>query len=126
MLHPIFSAVLGHPALVVAHLANYGSLLREEAAEAGRGLVARAVAGVLAAVSAMLALGLTGMAVMLGVLDGRFHWVLVIVPGVAIVVALVAAFVAARPFEFHGFSELRMQVDADVRALHLAGRHDGP
>jgi hypothetical protein len=57
MLHPIFSTVLGHPDLVAEHLANYAALLRQESAEAGRGLVARIVAGVLAAASAMLALG---------------------------------------------------------------------
>jgi hypothetical protein len=125
MLHPIFSTVLGHPELIAAHIANYGALVREEAAEASRGLIARLIAGVLAAVSAMLALGLIGMAVMLGVLDGRFHWVLVIVPGVAVLIALIAAYVAARPTEFHGFSDIRMQLNADVRALHLAGERDG-
>ncbi|VTU21598.1 hypothetical protein [Variovorax sp. PBL-E5] len=125
MLHPIFSTVLGHPELIATHIANYGALVREEAAEASRVLVARLVAGMLAAVSAMLALGLIGVAVMLGVLDGRFHWVLVVVPGVAILIALIAIFVAARPTEFHGFSDLRAQLDADVRALHLAGDHDG-
>ena len=125
MIHPIFSTVLGHPALVAEHLANYGALIKDEAAQASRGLVARLIAGVLAAVSAMLALGLIGMAVMLGVLHGSFHWVLVIVPGVAMAVAIVAAYIAARPSEFHGFNDLKAQLDADVQALHMTGeRHD--
>jgi purine-cytosine permease-like protein len=68
MLHPIFSTVLGHPELVADHLANYAALVRQETAQAGRGIVARIVAGVLAAASAMMALGLIGVAVLAAVL----------------------------------------------------------
>jgi len=126
MLHPIYSTVLGHPELIADHIANYGALVRQETHEASRGLVARIVAGVLAAVSAMLALGLIGVAVMLGMLHGSFHWVLAVVPGVAILIALVSAYVASRPQEFHAFADLREQINADVRALHIAGeRHGG-
>ncbi|KLN52950.1 phage holin family protein [Variovorax paradoxus] len=125
MLHPIFSTVLGHPELIADHAANYAALIRQEASEAGRGLVARIVAGVLAAASAMLALGLIGVAVLLGVLQGSFHWVLVVVPGVALVIATICAWMAARPFPGYGFDDLRAQVDADLRALHEAGaRHE--
>jgi hypothetical protein len=120
MLHPIFSTVLRHPELIAEHASNYAALLRLETAEASRGLIARLIAGVLAAVSAMLALGLTGTAIMLGALQG-FHWVLVAVPGASAVVALIAGYVAARPIAFHGFDELRSQVDADVHALRAAG-----
>jgi len=127
MLHPIFSTVLGHPELIADHIANYAALVRQETAEAGRGLVARLVAGVLAAVSAMLALGLIGVAVLLGVLQGRFHWVLVAVPGVAVVIAAVCAWMAARPRPSHAFDDLRSQLDADLQALHNAGaRHGQP
>ncbi len=115
MLHPIFSTVLGHPELVAEHLANYAALVRQETAQAGRGLVARIVAGVLAAASAMLALGLIGVAVLLGVLHGSFHWVLVAVPGVAVVIAAFCAWYATRPSPSHG----------DLQALHDAGAHHG-
>ncbi|MDQ0589546.1 phage holin family protein [Variovorax paradoxus] len=125
MLHPIFSTVLGHPELIADHAANYAALVRQEASEAGRGIVARIVAGVLAAASAMLALGLIGVAVLMGVLHGSFHWVLVAVPGVALAVAGICAWMAARPFPGYGFDDLRAQVDADLRALHEAGaRHE--
>jgi hypothetical protein len=117
--------VLRHPELIAEHASNYAALLRLETAEASRGLIARLIAGVLAAVSAMLALGLTGTAVMLGVLQSNFHWVLVAVPGVAAVIALIAGYVAARPMAFHGFDELRSQVDADVHALRAAGESRG-
>lgn len=125
MLHPIFSTVLGHPELIADHLSNYAALVREEAGAAGKGVVARIIAGVLAVVSTMLALGLIGIAVMLGVLHGSFQWVLVIVPGVAVLVAAISAYIATRPAAFHGFADLRAQVDADVRALHLAGERNG-
>lgn len=125
MLHPIFSTVLGHPELVADHLANYAALVRQETAQAGRGIVARVVAGVLAAASAMMALGLIGVAVLLGVLHGTFHWVLVIVPGVAVLIAVVCGWYAARPSPGHGFDDLRAQLDADLQALHAAGaRHE--
>ena len=123
MIHPIYATVLGHPELVAEHLANYGALVRQEAQDASEGLVARVIAGVLAAVSAMLALGLIGVAVMLGVLHGSFHWVLAAVPGVAIAVAAIAALVAARPRPFHAFADVRTQLDADLRALRAAGDH---
>jgi len=119
MLHPIYGTVLGHPELVGDHLANYGALIREEMASATRGMVARMVAGVLAAVSAMLALGLIGIAVMLGAQHG-FHWALVLVPGIAVLIAVVCGFIAARPSQFHPFTDLRSQVEADLHALRLA------
>ena len=124
MFHPIFSTVLRHPGLFVEHASNYAALLRLEAAEASKGLIGRLVAGVLAAVAGMLALGLTGTAIMLGVVQGGFHWVLVAVPGVSAAIALIAGYVAVRPIEFHGFNELRAQVDADIHALHAAGDAD--
>lgn len=125
MFHPIVSTVLGHPELVAEHLANYGALIREESQTASHGLVAKMVAGVVAAVSGMLALGLVGVAVMLGVLHGSFHWVLAAVPGVAIVIALISALAAARPRPFHAFSDLRSQIDADVQALRVTGERHG-
>ncbi|MBO9512951.1 MAG: hypothetical protein J7549_02450 [Variovorax sp.] len=125
MLHPIYSTVLGHPELIADHLANYGALLREEAQEASRSLIARMVAGVLAVVSALLALGLVGVAVMLGAVHGGFHWTLAAVPAAAMLIALAAGLYASRQRDFHGFAELRAQVEADIHALHLAGvRHE--
>ena len=121
MLHPIYSTVLERPDLVADHLANYVALVREEASAAGRGLVTRIVAGVLAVISALMALGLIGIAVMLGVMHNRFEWVLVAVPAVAVVIAVAAGYYASRPAEFRGFEDIRAQLDADVHAMHIAG-----
>lgn len=125
MLHPIFSTVLGHPELIAEHFANYAALVRQETGEAARALLGRLVAGVLAAASFVLALGLIGVAVLLGVLHGSFHWVLVAVPAVALVIAAACAWIASRPFTAHGFDDLRAQVDADLQALREAGDHHG-
>ena len=121
MLHPIFSTVLGHPELVAEHLANYAALVRQESAQAGRGLVARIVAGVLAAACAALALGLTGVAVLLGVMHGSFHWVLVAVPGVALVIAAICTWYATKSVPSYGFDDLCSQLGADLQALRDAG-----
>ncbi len=124
MLHPIFSTVLGHPELIVQHLANYAALIKVETSTATRMLMSRVIAGVLAAVSFALALGFAGIAVMLGVLHGSFHWVLIVVPGVALLIAVVAGYVAVRPSTFSAFEDLRTQLDADVQAMQLGrGRH---
>lgn len=125
MLHPLYSTVLGHPELVAEHLANYGALVREESHEAVRGLIGRLIAAVLAAVSATLALGLTGVAVMLGALHGTFHWALAAVPGIALLIAALSAYLAARPHPFHAFADLKLQVDADILALRRARERDG-
>lgn len=125
MIHPIYSTVLGHPELVAEHLANYGALVGQEARDAGEDIMGRVVAAGLAAASALMALGLIGVALMLGVLHGSFHWVLAAVPATAIAIAVVAALVAARSRPFRAFADLRTQVDADLRALRAAGEHHG-
>lgn len=125
MLHPIYSTVLGHPELIAGHIANYSALIKEEVAQASRGLIARVVAGVLAVVSVLLALGLAGVAVMLGSVNGSFHWALVIVPGVALLIAAVAAYVAMKPLVSHSFADLKAQLSADMHAMHVAGGRNG-
>lgn len=124
MFHPVFKLVLGRPDLIAEHLVNYGALVQQEASETGRGIAAKVIAGLVALVSATLALGLTGVAIMLGALHGSFHWVLVAVPGVALLVAAICAWVAVRPVANNGFADVRAQVEADIRALRAAGGHD--
>ncbi|CAN5301031.1 hypothetical protein BH10PSE18_BH10PSE18_19960 [soil metagenome] len=123
MLHPIFSTVLGHPELIVQHLANYAALIKVETGTATRRLMSRVVAGVIAIVSGALALAFAGTAVMLGVLHGSFHWVLIAVPGATLLIAVIAGYVAARPSTFAAFEDLRTQLDADVQAMQLGRGH---
>lgn len=124
MLHPIFSTVLGHPELIANHLAGYAALVKEEASDAGRSLVTRLISGLLSIVSALLALILCGVAVMLGVLHGSFNWVLVIVPGIAALIAVVCAVIASKPAKLNAFADLREQFDADLRALNSLKERD--
>lgn len=125
MLHPIFATVLGHPELIADHASNYALLVRQEMGQAGRALLVRAIAGILAGASGLLALGLGGVAIMLGAMHGAFHWILVIVPATALLIAMIAGFLAARMPSHLGFTELKAQMDADARVLHIVrNRHE--
>jgi hypothetical protein len=120
MLHPLFSTIVQRPDLVVDHLSAYAALFHEEASNAGAELIARAVAWMVAVLSAVVFLGLAGTAVMLGVLQNQFHWVLVVIPGVALVILVVATVRARKPFVNKRFPELKAQIDSDARALRMA------
>ena len=124
MFHPIYTTALRHPALLADHLAAYAALARDEAAQATNIIVRRLIAAVLAVISALMTLGLTGVAVMLYGVNDRFDWLLVIGPAVAPGVAIIAGILAARPSPLHSFDELRTQFEADVIALRLAGDAD--
>lgn len=119
MLHPLFSTIVQRPDLVMDHLAAYGALIHEEASSAGSELLARVLGWVLAAMAAAVFLGLAGTALMLGLLQNHFHWVLVAVPGVAFILMVIAIIVAKRPLKSERFPELKAQLDSDARALRM-------
>lgn len=120
MLHPIFSVLISKPELVMEHVAGYASLVRDEASSVGAEVAKRAVAWGVALVSALLFLVLAGVAVMLGAVNG-FHWALVIVPGLALVLAVVGFLAARKPMPTKAFIELKAQLDADAEALRAIG-----
>lgn len=101
------------------HLSAYAALFHEEASSAGSELLARAVAWLLAVLSLFVFLGLAGTALMLGLMQNQFHWVLVAVPGVALVLALVAVIKARKPLKSERFPELKAQMDSDAQALRM-------
>jgi len=119
MIHPIFTVVLRRPELVFRHLANYGELFRSEISSLGSSLLTRAAGAVLAIVALLLALGLTGLAVMLGFLQGSYHWVLAAVPGTAWVLALVGLLLALRSTVKERVDDVKDEFEADVRTLRL-------
>ena len=84
MLHPFFSTIVKRPDLVLDHLSAYAALLHQEAASAGAELLTRVVAWLMAVMLGVVFLGLAGTALMLGLLQNQFHWVLVAVPGAAL------------------------------------------
>lgn len=99
------------------HLSGYGSLFYKEATSAGSELLARLVAGVVAIVALAVFLGLSGTALMLGLLQNQFHWVLVAVPGFALLMLIVATMIAMKPLKSERFPELKAQIDSDAQAL---------
>lgn len=120
-MHPIYNTLLRRPDLLAAHISNYAALAKEEATAAVRGVATRAVAGATAGVSILLALGLTGVAVMLGAVHGEFVWAMVIVPGIAWLIAAIGLFLVLRPAQTEIVQDLKKQVEADVAALRVAG-----
>lgn len=121
MIHPIFSVLINRPELVVDHVAGYAALVQEEASSVGAEVAKRAVAWGVAVVGILVFLVLAGVAVMLGVMLGAFHWVLVLTPGSALLVAVVAWNMARQRLPAKAFTELKAQLDADAQALRTIG-----
>ena len=121
MLHPLFSTLVKRPDLVVDHVSAYAALAHQEVISAGTDVLARAAAWILAVLTGVVFLGLTGVAVMLGLMQNQFHWVLIAVPTVALLLVIVAILRALKPWQTERFSELKAQIDSDIRALRMVG-----
>jgi len=119
MLHPLFSVLVRRPDLLVDHVSGYAELIREEASEAGAELLQRSLAWALAALCCLAFLMLAGVALMLGVLMQQFHWVLVAVPAVMLVLAMAAAVKARVPLRSDSFADVKAQIDRDAQALRM-------
>ena len=125
MLHPIYATVISRPDLVVDHLSAYAALASEEAASSGNDFKVRAIGLVVAGVFALLFQIFSGIAVMLGVLQGQFHWVLAAEPGAMLAIALIVVLSSRRPAPGQRFAELRRQMAADMDLLRAAGGPHG-
>jgi len=117
MLHPLFSTIVQRPDLVIDHLSAYGSLFQKEATSAGSELLIRVVAGVFTLVTFIIFLGLTGIALMLGMMQNRFHWILMVVPTISLVLMIVTGLIAMRPLKTKRFPEMKAQIESDAIAL---------
>lgn len=120
MLHPLFSTVIQRPDLLMDHVSAYAALVSQEARAASAQVVGRGIAWALAGVCACMFVMFTGMALMLGFVQNQFHWVLVAVPGVALLMTAVAVTKARRALPAEHFPELKAQLDSDARALRMA------
>lgn len=120
MLHPIFSTVIQRPDLVMNHLSAYGALFGQEAKNAGTQVARRALAWLMAVVCGSVFISMTGIALMMGLLLNQFHWVLVGVPGVALLATVIALVQATRPLDTEHFPELKAQLHDDANALRFA------
>jgi multidrug efflux pump subunit AcrB len=121
MLHPIFSVLISKPELVMEHVAGYASLMREEASTVGTEMAKRAVAWGVALFAFLVFLILAGVAAMLGALMHQFHWILVVAPGIALVIAIGAWTVARKRLPEKAFAELKAQLEADAQTLRAIG-----
>lgn len=117
MVHPIFSVLITKPELVMEHVAGYASLLREETSSVGKEVARRAVAWGVTLFAFLVFLILAGVAVMLGSVNAAFHWTLIVVPGIALALAVGGFLVARKPLPEKAFTELKAQLDADAQAL---------
>lgn len=119
MLHPLFSTAIQRPDLVVDHVSAYSALIGQEAKAAGSHYLKRLVASLVAIMCGAVFMSLAGMALMLGMLQNQFHWVLVAVPGTALLLTLVAIFKAQKLLPADTFAELKAQLARDTSALRL-------
>lgn len=121
MVHPIFSVLISRPELVVDHVAGYAALAREEASSVGTEVGRRAIAWAVTVFGFGMFLVLAGVAAMLAAMHERFHIALVIVPGIALAVAIGAWTVARKRLPEKAFSELKAQLEADAQVLRTIG-----
>lgn len=121
MVHPIFTVLVSKPELVIGHVAGYAALMREEASSVGSIVARRAIVWGLTLFAFLVFLLLAGMAVMLGAVHNAFHWTLVVVPSIALVVGIVGLFIARQTVPEKAFTQLRAQLDADTEALKAIG-----
>jgi len=84
-------------------------------------LARRAIAWVVAMLAFVVFLVLAGTAAMLGVMQDEFHWILVALPALALLVCVLAWNVARQRLPAKAFTELKAQIDADTQALRTAG-----
>lgn len=121
MVHPIFSVLITRPELVMDHVAGYAALVQEEASTVGVQVAKRVIAWGVAVLGFVVFLILAGVAVMLGAMQGGFHWVLVAAPGAALLLSIAAWSVARQRLPAKAFTELKAQLDADAQALRAVG-----
>ena len=117
MLHPIFSAAIQRPDLIVEHMSAYGALLSQDAKAVSNQLLSRVLAYLLAVICGSVFISMVGVALMLGFVYNQFHWVLVIVPASALFMTVLAAVKATRPLAQNHFAEFKAQLSSDSRAL---------
>jgi polysaccharide pyruvyl transferase WcaK-like protein len=119
-MHPLFLTIIRRPDLVINHLSAYASLLVQEANQASQSLVNRVLISLIAVLSMAICVVLSGTALMLGVLQNQFHWVLVAVPGAMALCALCAFAWTKKIIWTSHFNNIKTQLFNDAAALSTA------
>jgi hypothetical protein len=119
MLHPLFATLIKRPDLIADHLVAYVELISQESSGLGKDWLKRGLAWVLVGLGTLVLVIFSGTAVMLGALN-QFHWVLLAVPGLVLALTLLAFLIARKPIDSDRFTELKVQINSDLRALREA------
>jgi type IV secretory pathway VirB2 component (pilin) len=123
-MHPLCLTIIRRPDLVVDHLSAYAALFQQEASQASQTLVNRILVWLIAVLSVVICVVLSGTALMLGVLQNQFHWVLVVVPGAMALCALCAFAWTRQTVLADHFANVKSQLLSDASALRTAAGHD--
>ena len=116
-MHPLFLTIIRRPDLVMNHMSAYASLLAQEANQASHSLVNRVLIWLVAVFSVAICVVLSGTALMLGILQNQFHWILVVVPGAMALCALIAFAWAKQTVLADHFANIKSQLLSDAAAL---------
>lgn len=123
-MHPLLLTIIRRPDLLINHMSAYASLLAQETNQASQSLVNRVLIWFLVVFSVALCVVLAGVALMLGVLQNQFHWILVAVPGTMALCALVAFTWAKQTVLADRFANIKSQLLSDAAALRGAAGNE--
>lgn len=119
-MHPLFLTIIRRPDLVVDHMSAYGALLTQEAGDVSQTLVKRTLIWVGVVMFGSIGVVLSGTALMLGVLQNQFHWILVAVPGLMLLCSMVALTWTRKSVFADHVSNIKSQLFSDTTALRIA------
>jgi hypothetical protein len=121
----LLNLVVNRPQLLTEHADAYASLVASEVGRWSALWQRRALLRLLAAGSALVALVLAGVALMLwsvlpGGVPAQAAWALIGVPALALAIAVACLLAAPPPAERSAFDVIRQQIDADLALLRQA------
>jgi hypothetical protein len=120
MLHPLFATLIKRPDLIADHLSAYVELIAHETSGVTEDWVKRGLAWALVALGTLVFVLFSGIALMLGVVLNQFHWVLVAVPAVTLLLTWLAFSKAKTAIKSDRFTDVKSQMNSDLRALREA------
>lgn len=118
-LHPLFRVALRHPDLIAGHFANHVAHVKAQSVGAVKSIVRKLAGGAIAVIAVLIALNLTGIAIMLATLQNPISPALIWVPATAWLVALIGGFLAWRENVRSEMQEVKDEFKADAEMLAL-------
>ena len=119
-MHPLLLTIIRRPDLAINHLSAYAALLAQEANQASKSFLNRVLVRLIAFMFGVVSVIFAGTALMLGILQNQFHWILLAVPGVMLLCTFFAL-AWAKQADFSGhFANIKSQLSNDMQALRAA------